>query len=216
MDEQSTAPAASRWITAPFTWASKAANAAVNTTSALFTRGPVLTATLVATQITTAGGDFCFRIPNEYAPYWFDCVNSQQLANLTRLLESNASAVAVPLFQCYETAYEFSKAYGTTYFNSAACGLLFDNRLNPLVDTILSNNVVSGIFGGGSDIASAIMISAFGTAGLLGVMGIGYCIFKGKCNKTNAKLMVTEHDRLVSTDREEDRGQATTRNIYKP
>ena len=196
MQEQITS---SRWATAPFTWASKAANATVNATASVFKNGPVLTATFVATQITTAAGGFCFSVPNQDAPYYLSCADSGQLANLSKLLESGANATAAPLFQCAETTYEYAREYGTTYFGNVACLLSWhDSTLNPLVNSILNNNVVNGIFGGSGDGSTVLLIGVFGVIGLAGITaGIAsYFYFGTKCCDKK-RTTVDEDTRLV-------------------
>ena len=200
----------SRWVTAPFTWASKAANATVNATAAVFNNGPVLTATFVATQITTAAADFCFSIPNADRPYWLNCVDSGLLANLTRALEANASAVAVPLFQCYETAYYNAASYGSTVFDFDVCDLYWDGTLSPLVNNILSTEIPPGIWSG-LDTAAAVGIGIVGVLTLAAVGGVTFCLIRDKCCRKDLSI-VGEASRLV---RSQDQEEAFPRTAYE-
>jgi hypothetical protein len=207
MQEQT--PSSSSWIPAPLSWATKtfvnAANATVKTASAI-AYSPVAAVTFV-TQIPSAVADICMNIPGSTNPYWLDC-DPTVLANMTRLIENKTGAVAIPLYQCYETVFQTGRDYGSTPFGFQVCLLMWNGVLNPTVDAILNN--VPSVFTLGDGIMSALVCVTGVT-----VIGLGTAALVSKCRK-KPQGPLNEHDRLVSTrDDEVEPERATSRTVYE-
>ena len=183
----------SRW-TGALSWATAKAKNAV---SDVFTAGNVLVATF-ATQITTAVSDYCFQVPGDANDlYWLMCVNHKQTVDLSRDLATQLNTTAVNTHECYDRPFPVDnwKAYGTTYFGADACDLTYLTTLDPRVNSIMTNNTKSGIYGGAADGWMTFAIITVG-GGLLAISGLcAFLLYKKRCGK-NAQT-VNENTSLV-------------------
>jgi len=154
-----------------------------------------------ATQVTSTVADYCFQLPRNVSNlFWLNCVNYQQLVNLSRDLATQANATAVNIHACYDTTFPFHnwKTYGTTYFGNPACHLSYFNTLDPLINNILSANTKSGIYGGAYDgwMTFAIVAAGVGTVSIAALAAALF--YKRKCGRNAQTQTTDENSRLFS------------------